>query len=72
VAVGEADVVGVAVGLGEDTAAAGVEGETLGLLPPPHPASSMDAASGTASIATEVLFTARTWPGFPLTVSPTS
>ena len=60
VVVGEADVVvgaGVLV-VGEGAVVVVVlEGDASGLASPPHPASSIDAARGTASSPTEVLFT---------------
>jgi hypothetical protein len=55
VAVGEAEVVGVVV---VDAELGVLEDEGWGLLPSPHPASSMDAAIGTANNAAEVFFTA--------------
>ncbi|MDQ5840160.1 MAG: hypothetical protein M3537_03210, partial [Chloroflexota bacterium] len=53
--VGEAVVVGLAVVEGDEVAV--LEADAAGLASPPHPASSMDAASGTASSAVEYLFT---------------
>jgi hypothetical protein len=63
--VGEADVVGAAVVVGEDPML--LEDDAGGLLSPPHPASNIDAVSGTAIRAAEVLFTA-----LPASSSPTS
>ncbi len=56
VALGEADGV-VAVVVGDEAAV--LEDEAWGLLSPPHPASNIDAANGTASNAAEVFFTAK-------------
>ena len=52
-----------AVDVGEELAV--LEREALGLLSPPHPASNMDAASGTARSAAEVLLTALPTSSFP-------
>jgi len=49
--------------VGEELAV--LEREALGLLSPPHPASSMDAASGTARSAAEVLLTALPTSSLP-------
>jgi hypothetical protein len=71
VEVGEADgVVGAAtVVVGEELAV--LEGVASGLSASPHPASSIDAASGTTTRATQLFFTAFQLAAFLLTVSPT-
>jgi len=66
VEVGEPEVVdGAAVAVGEELAV--LKDDAWGLVFPPHPASSIDVASGTVSSAAEVFFTA-----LPTSSVPTS
>jgi hypothetical protein len=62
VEVGDVEMVGAEVVAGEDVAV--LELDAADLLPSPHPASSIDAASGTASSAAAVLFTVLPTPSF--------